>query len=634
MAKRRKKTKRNYGPWGVLEALWKPKRRPKKKGFSLFSGRTRKKKTTVIGWLCKWLFILIIWALTIATLIVLYYSYDLPDISSLKEETYAPRITVSAANPRGGDTIILAQYGDLLGEYVHVNELPAYVTHAILATEDRRFYSHVGIDAIGLLRAAYVNYQAGRVVQGGSTITQQLAKNLFLTADRTIKRKIQELVLALWLEKEFSKDDILTIYLNRVYLGAGNYGIDAAARFYFNKPATQVNLYEAAILAGLLKAPSRYAPTHNPDKAEKRARQVLMNMKQAGYLRMYEENPERYVQVQVRQDARGVLKDPYFTDWVASQLPDYVGSIEDDITVTTTLHYPLQHIVQSTVQKYVERYGKEGHFSQAAVVALAPKGEVLAMVGGANYQQSQFNRAVKALRQPGSAFKLCVYLAALQHGMQPSDIVVDAPFEGKDGYKPGNYGGEYAGKVSLQRAFADSINTVAVRLTDRLGVRSVYRMARLLGVQTPLNNDLSIALGTSEVTLLSLAHMYLPMINGGVRVEPYAVSSIHDSSDMLVYHQYPNKGRKILGEHVVDDMQAMLREVIVSGTGKHARTAKARGGKTGTSQDYRDAWFVGYTDDMVLAIWVGNDDNTPMHKVTGGSIPAKMWREIVEEYYS
>jgi len=561
-----------------------------------------------------------IWAAVALAGLVGWYAYDLPDIEHLEAAagTRAPTVTVQAA-----DGTMLAHYGDLYGVAVQLRELPPHLPHAVLAVEDRRFYEHAGVDPVGLARAAWANISAGSVRSGGSTVTQQLAKNLFLSPERTVRRKVQEALLAFWLEQRFSKDQILTIYLNRVYFGQGAYGVDAAARRYFDKPARDVSVYEAAMLAGLLKAPSRYNPISNPEVAEGRARQVLQSMAEAGWLTPNEEKQAKSGRTAVRISGSGA-QSRYFADWALERTRDYVGYEGGDLVVVTTIDPRLQRLAEQAVRKQLEAAAPR-KAGEAALVAMQPDGAVVAMVGGRNYAHSQFNRATQALRQPGSAFKLFVYLAAAEAGIRPGDPAVDAPIT-VEGWSPRNYGGDYRGAVSVREAAARSLNSVAVALSEQVGRRNVTAMARRLGITSEIGSDPALALGAYEVTLLELTAAYAVMANQGYGVWPYGVAEIRAGDGRVLYRRSGGGPGRVVEPAHVATMNDLLRAAISWGTGKAARLDRPAAGKTGTSQDSRDAWFVGYTAELVTGVWFGNDDNSPMDRVAGGSFPARTWK--------
>ena len=554
--------------------------------------------------------------------IVVYYAHDLPDVDRIAAKTRKPSVTLLSRD--GG---ILASYGQLYGQSVAVGEVPPVLPQAVMAVEDRRFYRHFGVDPIGLARAVYVNLRAGDIEQGGSTITQQLAKNLFLTPERTIKRKVQELILAFWLEHKFTKDQILALYLNRVYLGAGTYGVDAAAKRYFSKPASGLNLYESAMLAGLLKAPSRYNPAADPDLAHERAVTVLNDMVAAGYITGAE--ARHAAERRSRGTTVAAWRGRYFADWVLSQVKSYVGHAGRDLIVETTLDRGMQRVARRQVGHVLGRADPDKNVGQAAAVLMTPNGAVRAMVGGRDYGKSQFNRATQARRQPGSAFKPFVYLAAMEAGMTPDHTIVDEPVKLGD-WAPQNYADRYYGEVTLREAFARSLNSVAVKLTRKVGPEKVARVAKRLGIDSDLERHPSLALGTSEVTLLDLTGAYAGIANLGDGVLPYGVREIRTSDGAILYRREGSGPGQVVAPRHVRGITDVMRANVVWGTGKNAAPGRPAAGKTGTSQNFRDAWFVGFTARMVGGVWVGNDDGGPMRDVTGGALPAAIWRRTVK----
>ena len=551
------------------------------------------------------------------------FAPELPDSADFRRMGKSPGVTVVAA-----DGAVLDQRGAYNGVFLSLSALPQRLPEAVIATEDRRFYDHFGLDVIGIIRAVAANIRAGRIVQGGSTITQQLAKNLYLSPERTLLRKIRELTLAVWLEARLSKEQILALYLNRVYLGVGTYGVEAAAQKYFGKSAREVTLPEAAMLAGMLKAPTRYAPTNDLRLAHGRAAQVLANMVEAGYLTPAEaaaarQSPARPVaQAATRRRAR------YFVDWVHARLPDWATDGGSDLVIFTTLDPRMQRVAERVIGDVLRRHGRRGNVSQAALVAFDRSGAVRAMVGGRSYAESQFNRAVQAHRQPGSAFKPFAYLAAIERGLHPETTLEDAPIE-VDGWRPQNVSGRFRGSVSLKRALAESVNSVAVRITERAGRQNVIKTARRLGIHSDLTDHPSLALGTSELTLFELTSAYVPFANGGYRVDPFGVFEVRTRQGGLVYRRVFERPPRVIDSGYVAQMNEMLGEVMRSGTGRAARFGRRAAGKTGTTQDFRDGWFVGYTDDLVAGVWLGNDDNSPMRGVGGGGLPAIVWREFM-----
>jgi penicillin-binding protein 1A len=562
-----------------------------------------------------------IWLGLIGLGTLIYYAHDLPDVDNLATQTRKPSVTLVAR-----DGTVLAAHGEVYGDTVSLGGVAPSMVKAVMAVEDRRFYEHFGVDPIGLARAVYVNLRAGEIVQGGSTITQQLAKNLFLTNERTIKRKVQELILALWLEHKFTKDEILALYLNRVYFGAGTYGVDAAAKRYFGTSAARLNLYESAMLAGLLKAPSRYNPAANPELAHERAVIVLGDMVDAGYISP--EAAKRAARERQRGETVTGMRGRYFADWVMKQVKDQVGYPARDLIVETTLDRRTQRIARRELRSVLRRRGRTHDAGNAASVVLTPDGAVRAMVGGRDYRDSQFNRATQAKRQPGSAFKPFVYLAAVEDGMPPDRQVVDRPVT-IDGWSPRNYAGRYYGEVTLREAFARSLNSVAVRLIDRVGVDRVARTANRLGMTTDLERHPSLALGTSEVTLLDLTGAYATFANSGGGVMPYGIRRIRTRGGKVLYERAGSGPGRVVAPRHVRRMTDLLRANVVWGTGQRADPDRPAAGKTGTTQNARDAWFIGFTARLVAGVWMGNDDGSPMDDVTGGTLPADIWRRTV-----
>jgi len=556
---------------------------------------------------CVWGLIAVIGALA-------YFSYTLPDIDRMAESGRRPGIFLNDFEGKP----LLAK-GDLYGDPVDAAALPAHLPQAVIAIEDRRFHDHDGIDFIGLARALWVNIVEGELRQGGSTITQQLAKNLFLTPERSIERKIREALLAFWLEWRYDKNRILSLYLNRVYFGSGAYGIDAAARRFFSKPAAEVDLWEAAVLAGLLKAPSRLSPMANPTGAGERGRLVLKAMAEAGFIsaEAAEAAAASTLQPGTEPDGRG-----YFADWVLAQVDRRMGTVDRDLRITTTFDPGLQRLAAETVAAALDGIANP---AQAALVALSPDGAVRAMIGGRDYGASQFNRATQALRQPGSAFKPFVYLPALEQGLRPDDTVSDMRVT-IGGWSPDNLDGRFRGAITMREAFAQSLNAAAVRLADRVGRAQVAEAARRLGMTSDLAPDLTIALGSSAVRLIELTGAYAAFANGGIGVIPYGVKRIEG-----VFERAGAGAGEVAAPGVVASMNDMLTAVVTQGTGKAARLPdRASAGKTGTSQSFRDAFFIGFTGNLVAGVWVGNDDGAPMDEVTGGGLPARIWREFME----
>jgi penicillin-binding protein 1A len=466
------------------------------------------------------------------------------------------------------------------------------------------------------------------VSQGGSTLTQQLAKNLFLTQERTMQRKLQEAELAIWLERKHSKNEILELYLNRVYFGSGAYGVEAAAQRYFGKSAKNVTLAEAAMLAGLVKSPSRLAPNRNPEGAEQRAQVVLSAMADAKFITETQAQASiGHPSYNVKPAGAGTVN--YVADWIGEVLDDLVGQIDQNITVETTIDPKLQNVAEAAIIDELAAKSVKFNVTQGALVAMTPDGAVRAMVGGRNYAESQYNRAVTAKRQPGSAFKPFVYLTAVEAGLTPETIRTDAPLDIK-GWKPENYTHEYFGSVTLTQALAMSLNTVAVRLGLEVGPKNVVRTAHRLGISSKLDANPSIALGTSEVSVIELVGAYAPFANGGTAVSPHVVTRIRTDKGKLLYVRPADPLARVVEPRYVAMMNAMMMETLISGT---ARKAEIPGwtaaGKTGTSQDFRDAWFIGYTANLVTGVWLGNDDNSPTKKATGGGLPVEVWSRFM-----
>ncbi len=509
----------------------------------------------------------------------------------------------------------------IMGTPVSVETLPPHVWQAIVAIEDKRFFSHGPIDIRGISRAIVSNLVRGRMAAGGSTITQQTAKNIFLSREKKISRKVQELILSYWLENRFNKNQILDLYMNRVSLVGGMRGIDAAARVMFGVPANKLSIGQAAQIAAMLKAPTTYSPLRNPDKNIERARTVLTEMVRQGYITINQARAAAQ-SLQPATPSADTNLYRYWTDFVMDELKSRIGEFESDMYVYTTLDTRLQDGIAAILPSYVGQY-------QGAVVAMEPSGAIRAMSGGADYQVSQFNRAT-APRQSGSAFKPVVYLVALENGMTPDTYVNDSPFAIGD-YNPKNYNERYYGDITLATAFAKSVNSVPLKLTETYGIDSVLSMAGRLGVGTKLRREYSTVLGASEMSLLDLTNIYAVIWNNGQSVRPYSITKITDMSGNVIYERNPSEPIDVLQPQTVAYMQELLADVIaVGGTGGRARADGVIGGKTGTSNENRDAWFVGATRDMIIGVWMGNDDFTPMDsKITGGTIPAEIFKAIV-----
>jgi penicillin-binding protein 1A len=569
-----------------------------------------------VRWL-RWAVLASIWAALSLALVLLWFAWDLPRPEAALDSPRRPGLTLE---DRTGQ--VYATFGDLVGEPLRLSEVPAYLPAAVIAVEDRRFWTHHGLDWLGMARATVANLRAERVVQGGSTITQQVAKTLFLTNARTLRRKLQELMLTIWLEHSFSKREILEIWLNRVYLGSGTWGVDAAAHMYFGVSARRLTLWQAAVLAGLPRAPSRFNPRTDPQAATARGKEVLAAMAETGVITGIEAE---------RAAAQIVYPPPlasgWFADWAAEQAESVIPAASDAV-LRTTLDPHLQAFAESRLRALLDGPGTAAGVEEGAAVILdAASGAVRAIVGGRDYRQTQYNRAVLMRRQPGSAFKPFVWLAAMEKGVAPEDRVLDAPIR-VSGWSPLNFDGRYLGEITVEEALAQSVNTAAVRLLLRAGgPRAVATLARRLGIGDRLPGNASLALGTGEVGLLELTAAYASFFNGGDRVTPYAVETVRTAGRTRAA-QHPGP------ELVVDPDQAammarMLAAVVSRGSGRNAAIpGRTVAGKTGTTQDYRDAWFIGWTNGVVIGVWLGNDDNRPMQGVTGGGLPAHLFREI------
>ncbi|HSA82068.1 MAG TPA: PBP1A family penicillin-binding protein [Geminicoccaceae bacterium] len=554
-------------------------------------------------------------------LVVVAELYRLP-LPERLEEAGGTALDLAAS-----DGEVFAVRGASRGRTVELSEMPRHLIDAVVAMEDRRFFEHRGFDLGGIARAAWANLAAGDTLQGGSTITQQLAKNLFLSPERSWSRKIQEVMLALWLERRLTKDEILARYLNAVYFGAGASGVDAASRRYFGKPVEELTLAESAMLAGLIQAPSRFAPTRSLEDARRRAGIVLDAMADSGVIsaataREAKAHPAGLAPPPVELPAFG-----YAADFAAAQARGLLGEVSGDFIVATTIDRRLQSLAERTIAEWLARKGDALAAHQAALVALAPHGAILAMTGGRDYAHSQFNRAVQARRQPGSLFKLFVYLAALADGISPDSLVDDASLEIGD-WRPRNYAERYLGVTDVRTAFAQSLNSATIRLQKQVGREKVIALAREMGIDTPLPPHPSLALGSAEASLLELTAAYAAVLANLGRVEPYVVRAVQAPGGATFRRQpavvpEPTWPRRPIME--------LLHEAVRSGTGRAAGLEVPVFGKTGTTQDHRDAWFIGFVENLVVGVWVGNDDNRPMKGVTGGDLPAEIWRSFVAE---
>jgi penicillin-binding protein 1A len=605
------------------------KRAPKSKKPATSSARGKRKQArpsrgffAPMRSLIYWCIVLGIWAAIGIGGLVLYFGAQMPAASSWSIPDRPPNVKIVST-----DGSVIANRGATGGEALALEEMSPFIPQAVIAIEDRRFYSHFGVDPLGLTRA-FVNNMTGQPIQGGSTITQQLAKNLFLSPERTFERKIQEVLLAFWLETKFTKDQILAMYLNRVFFGSNAYGVEAASRRYFSKSAREVNLGEAALLAGLLKAPSRLSPARDPQAAEERAQVVLGAMQEEGYVT---EDEVKTAMSQPPTKARSYWSgaEHYAADMVMGEVKKILGDVKQDVLVETTLDLTLERKAEETLTDLLDGEGAKLNASQAALVSMDATGAIRALVGGKDYAQSQFNRAVTAKRQPGSAFKPFVYAAALEAGIRPDSVRNDAPVR-IGNWTPENYDQKYRGEVTLSSALAQSLNTIAAQLVMEVGPPEVVSLAHRMGIEQELQPNASIALGTSEVPLVELTAAYAPFMNGGYKATPYIVRRILDANGNVLYEGSYDTPPRVLSETVVATMNNMMTRVIQDGTGRAARLdGWQAAGKSGTTQSFRDALFVGYTSIMTTGVWFGNDDGTPMKKVTGGGLPAKAFKEYM-----
>jgi len=556
-----------------------------------------------------------------------YFAYTLPLPDGFGEAPDRPSMLLKAESDE-----VFASRGEFRGEWLSPEELPQSLKQAVVAAEDRRFYSHWGVDLRGIGRAVAANFEAGEIRQGGSTITQQLAKTYFLEPDRTFKRKVQDMMLALWLENRLSKDAILANYLNSVYFGAGAYGVDAAAWRYFRKSARSLTLAESAMLAGLIRAPSRYSPVRDLETAQARASMVLALMKEEGFIS--------------ESDAAAARADPailaiapdahpgwsYLADWAEQRAYRLLGPMAADLSIQTTLVPEIQDLAEETITRWSGVLGTGEDAVETALVAMTLDGAVVAMVGGRNYEESQFNRATQAKRQPGSAFKLFVYLAALDAGFRPDSLAIDEPVE-VDGWRPRNASGTYRGQVTLRTAFADSITTVAVKLAEHVGREKVIGVARVLGITSDMQPTPSLALGSFETTLIEMTGAYAAIAADVKRVEPYVIRQIRGRGRTLYEHRPAAGGSRGAIPWKRDAMVDMLMAAVQTGTGRASAFGRPSAGKTGTSEDNRDGWFIGFTGDLVVGVWAGRDDNKPVEGLQGGGIPARIWRDFMTAVY-
>jgi penicillin-binding protein 1A len=553
---------------------------------------------------------------------MLFYCFDLPDVSQLFTQNKKRNILLVNEKKE-----LISAYGEFHSDFINYNRIPKHLIQALLATEDRKFFEHSGVDFIAIARAAIRNISAGRVVQGGSTITQQLAKISFLSEERTFKRKMQELILSFYIERHFSKKQILSAYLTKAYLGSGVYGIEAAAKYYFEKSLNELNLLESSILVGLLRAPTKYSPANDKELSGKRAYQVLFNMKDAGYL-SDKDIKEALQQKVILRSPKKARYSSYFHAYVYNRVNLLLPDMGENLIVTITANEELEKNIGQILKNYINKHGKNGNFSQGAIIVLGEKGKIIAMIGGHDFEKSNFNRAVDAMRQPGSAFKHIVYLNAFRKGALPNDVYNDEPIKlGK--WKPRNNDGKFHGSMDLEEAFARSINTIAIKISEKYGRDDVRNLANMTGIHSFIGDSPSLALGSFETTPLELTSSYSIYNENGYWFKPYGISSIKNEQGRELLRQ-DSITKEVIDHKTNKIMRNILNKTVTDGSGKKAFVPGISiGGKTGTSQNNRDAWFVGFADKYTIGVWLGNDDNSPMKNIGGAGLPAEIFKEVV-----
>lgn len=610
----------------------KRKSKTKNKKKSKVSAR-RGNKPSTFAFLFKWGVTAGIWGLITLFFVSVYFFVTMPDISDIQTIRQNAGVEIYDRNDRR-----IARFGQSRGKTVLVNDMPSHVKQAVIAIEDHRFYSHPGVDLLGIARAMVTNVKHGGFVQGGSTLTQQLAKNLFLKPDKTLSRKIREVYLSFWLEQKLTKDEILTAYLNRVYFGSGAYGITAAANRYYNTSAENLNLAQAAQLAASLKAPSKINPIAGKKDSIERSKLVLDAMLAQEFITPPEKKQaESYLLRQQNISIENPVADEiphYYTDWVLDQIGYYASDITDGLKIYTGFDSDIHSVVRANLDEFLFKEAPNKSVQDVAVIVMGYDGMIRTLIGGHDYSRSQFNRATQALRQPGSAFKPFVYMAAIEKGYSPKSRILDKKFGRTYTYTPKNFDDKYYGEVSLELALAKSLNTAAVRLSEDVGIGAIEKTAQNFGITTPVKRDLSSALGSSEVKLIDMTAAYAVFANNGYAVYPYTIRGLYDNTLSSIYERDEDVDlTRIASYRDVSYMKQMLKTVVLEGTGKNAYFDGLSdfGGKTGTSQNYRDAWFIGYGNGYVVGIWMGNDDNSPMEGVTGGGPPARLWRNIMQD---
>ncbi|MBL6621602.1 MAG: PBP1A family penicillin-binding protein [Rickettsiales bacterium] len=577
------------------------------------------------------------WRLTLLSLfliLIIFLSYiaynyaKLPDVATIRNKNFQSLIHI-----QDNQEDLIKTIGNQDSNYIIYDDLPNHLINAVLAIEDRKFFNHFGIDFFSIARAVLKNIKSARYAEGASTITQQLAKLYFLSSKKTLKRKFTEMLLAIKLERYFSKEEILELYLNKAYFGSGNYGINSAAQDYFSKKINQLNIHEAALLAGLLKAPSKFSPKTNPLLSEQRTNIVLSAMVEAGFI-----SEEEYVISQYQDNAfnANFAKNDnfkYFTDYALKIAADKIEIFPFDVKLHTSFDKRINEIANNVISNYYKKHSERLNGTQISVIIMRNNGAIVTMLGGKNYKESQFNRAVYAKRQPGSAFKIFPYIVALDNGYKADYKIIDEEIE-IEGWIPKNYDSIYRGEITLREAFVRSVNSVAAKLTYELGIDKVINMAHKIGIDSDIPNLPSIALGSNEVNLLEMVKSYAVIANGGYAVEPYLLYKVSDNFGNIFYEYIDDKNDKIIKKRTIEEIKNLLNGVVIWGTGKNAYNSEIDlWGKTGTSQNYRDAWFIGFSRDLTIGIWIGNDANKPLNNITGGAFPALIFGEIMEKIY-
>lgn len=574
-----------------------------------------------------------------------YYQTKIPTIDTIISQNNKQKIDIFYSN----NINKIKTYNSTNINNLSFSDIPTYLVDALIATEDRNFFTHEGIDYSGLLRAIFINIKFGYIKQGGSTITQQLSKMILNDNSKTFRRKFKELILTKEIEKYLTKQDIITLYLTKSYFGAGKYGVREASRFYFNKELEELELEECAMLIGLLKAPTKYNPTNNKELTQSRTTQVILNMQRAGFIN--ENDILNYIipdlNLDIYKQSKKDGQNYYFTDWIYNQLNNFdINENLVNVSITTTLNEFIQNRVIDVVSEFIKNNDNQIKDTELAVLVMNKNGEILAIIGGKNYNKSQFNRAFYAYRQTGSLFKLFIYLTAFENDLKINDVFIDEPIKIAQWY-PTNNNSKYYGKITVKDAFALSSNSVAVQVADYFGIKNVIKTAQKLGLVNNFKNDLTIALGSQENSLLEMVTAYATVVNNGIPVFPYGIKYI-TSDNKIIYKRNISEKNTIFKTKSIENMQYLLFSVINEGTGKNAKIdslinkTKAYnmlhsdnkffiGGKTGSTQDYKDAWFVGFANDIIIGVWFGNDDNKPTKKIMGGNLPAKLWKEIVEQ---